>query len=198
MVDWTLYGVGPFTSSLLGALGADVIKVEPAPRGDPTQKVPPYNNGLASFYINYNSGKRCIQLDLRQAAGRERMWQLIEAAEVMVTNFRPGTAEKLGFGQEVVLARNPDIVYLASTAWGEVGPMRDQGGADNWVQPFCGWCSINGRENGPWEFLRFLGHIVLQRCRDPDRAGRSAPRRWSRRPHVDAGERHRHSVEPLL
>jgi CoA:oxalate CoA-transferase len=98
---------------------------------------------------------------MNQEADRESMWRLIEGADVMVTNFRAGVAEKFGFGQPEVLARNPEIIYLACNGWGETGPMKDQGGADPQVQAFCGWCSITGPEGGDWEFLRFLGHIDM-------------------------------------
>jgi CoA:oxalate CoA-transferase len=161
VVDWTIYGVGPFATSLLAAMGADVTKVEQAPRGDPQQFIGPFVAGLASLYINFNTGKRSIRLDLRDDHDREDMWKLIESADVLVTNFRAGTGEKLGFGPEEVLARNPGIVYVPTNGWGDGGPMWSQGAADTAVAVLSGWCSVTGREGGAWEQIRFAGHIDM-------------------------------------
>jgi crotonobetainyl-CoA:carnitine CoA-transferase CaiB-like acyl-CoA transferase len=161
VVDWTLYGVGPFAGALLGALGADVIKVEAPPRGDAQQYIPPTINGIASLYINFNTSKRGIHLDLKNEADRKQMWRLIESSDVLLINFRRGVPARLGFGYDDVRKHNPNLVYIHSTGWGEVGPMRDQGGGDTWNQVFSGFCSINGQEGGRWEELRFKGHLDL-------------------------------------
>jgi crotonobetainyl-CoA:carnitine CoA-transferase CaiB-like acyl-CoA transferase len=160
VVDWTIYGVGPFAASLLAALGADVVKVEP-PAGDPQLSIGPFLNGVASLYLNFNMGKRSIRLDVKDEADKAILWRLVEHADVLLTNFRPGTAAKLGFGEAELAARNPDLVYVDCTGWGELGPMRQQGGADPAVQAFCGWCAITGDEGGPAQLLRYLGHIDL-------------------------------------
>jgi crotonobetainyl-CoA:carnitine CoA-transferase CaiB-like acyl-CoA transferase len=160
VVDWTIYGVGPFAASMLAALGADVVKVEP-PAGDPQLLIGPYLNGVASLYLNFNMGKRSIRLDVKDAADKACLWRLVEHADLLLTNFRPGRAAKLGFGDAELAARNPDLVYVDCTGWGELGPMREQGGADPAVQAFCGWCSITGEEGGPAQLLRYLGHIDL-------------------------------------
>jgi formyl-CoA transferase len=161
IVDWTQFGVGPFATSLLGAMGADVIHVEVPPKGDPQQFIPPTIDGIAALYLNYNTSKRSIHLDLRADEDRETMWALIESADVLVNNLRPNSVRRLGFDPESVLARNPSIVYCMSNGWGEDGPMVDKAGADNQVQAFGGWCSVMGEEGGPPEFLRFLGQIDL-------------------------------------
>src|SRR5258708_22142107 len=90
VIDWTLYGVGLFAGSLLAALGADVIKIETPPRGDPQQYIPPTVGGLAGLYINFNTGKRCIHLDLKDERGRDYLWKLIDTSDLMLTNFRAG------------------------------------------------------------------------------------------------------------
>jgi CoA:oxalate CoA-transferase len=160
VVDWTQYGVGPFASSLLGALGASVIHVE-GPSGDPQQRVPPTIDGVATCYINFNTSKRSIILDLHDERDRQRMWRLIERSDVLVSNFKPSSVKNLGFTSDAVLASNPDIVYCVSNGWGDSGPLADNVGSDPVVQFFGGWCSVTGEEGGSWEALRFLGHIDL-------------------------------------
>jgi CoA:oxalate CoA-transferase len=160
VVDWTQYGVGPFATSLLGAMGASVIHVE-GPRGDPQQRVPPTIDGVAACYINFNTSKRSIFLDLTDTGDRLRMWQLIERSDVLVNNFKPSSVQRLGFAPEAVMSRNPDIVYCMTNGWGEFGPLANKTGTDPVLQYFGGWCSVTGEEGGSWEALRFFGHIDL-------------------------------------
>ena len=160
VVDWTQYGVGPFATSLLGALGASVIHVE-GPQGDPQRHVPPTIDGVAACYINFNTSKRSIRLDLNDARDRERMWHLIEVSDVLVNNFKPSSVRNLGFTAEEVTSRNPDIIYCVSNGWGSLGPLANNVGSDPVLQVFGGWCSVTGEDGGSWEALRFLGHIDL-------------------------------------
>ncbi len=160
VVDWTQYGVGPFATSLLGALGASVIHVE-GPQGDPQCHVPPTIDGVAACYINFNTSKRSIRLDLNDARDRERMWRLIEVSDVLVNNFKPSSVKNLGFTAGEVTARNPDIVYCVSNGWGSSGPLANNVGSDPVLQVFGGWCSVTGEDGGSWEALRFFGHIDL-------------------------------------
>jgi CoA:oxalate CoA-transferase len=161
VVDWTQYGAGPFGASLLGALGADVIHIEVPPHGDPQSSIAPTIDGIAAMYVNYNLGKRSAMLDLRADDDRERMWELVRRADVLVTNFKPDSLKRLGFGADEVLAQNPDIVYCISNGWGDRGPRAGHSGGDHAVQAFCGWCSVTGAEGAAGEFLRYLGHIDL-------------------------------------
>jgi crotonobetainyl-CoA:carnitine CoA-transferase CaiB-like acyl-CoA transferase len=160
VVDWTQYGVGPFATSLLGAMGASVIHVE-GPSGDPQQRVPPTIDGVAACYINFNTSKRSIILDLHDDRDSQRMWRLIERSDVLVNNFKPSSVKNLGFTPDAVLARNPDIIYCMSNGWGDAGPLADNIGSDPVVQFFGGWCSVTGEEGGSWEAQRYLGHIDL-------------------------------------
>lgn len=159
VVDWTMMGVGPFSGAVLGALGADVYKIE-SPEGDfMAGRITPQINGVSAVYVGCNTSKRSIRLDLRGGDDRETMWRLIERADVMFNNLRYGVADRLGFGYDKVRARNPGIVYLQSTGFGTVGPMRDFTGGDHWCQVFSGWCGIMGNEGGRPEMVRFLGHL---------------------------------------
>jgi crotonobetainyl-CoA:carnitine CoA-transferase CaiB-like acyl-CoA transferase len=160
VVDWTQYGVGPFATSLLGAMGASVVHVE-GPGGDPQRHVPPTIEGVSACFINFNTSKRSIRLNLSDAPDRQRMWRLIELSDVLVTNFKPSSVQNLGFTRDAVMSRNPDIIYCRSNGWGDSGPLANNVGSDPVLQFFGGWCSVTGEEDGNWEALRFLGHIDL-------------------------------------
>jgi crotonobetainyl-CoA:carnitine CoA-transferase CaiB-like acyl-CoA transferase len=114
---------------MLADLGAEVIKVEP-PGGDRWRQQAPVAPGESRPYLGVNRGKRGTVLDLRREEGRAVLLRLIDRADVFLTNFRPGVAERLGVGYEQLSARNPRLVYGENTAFGAVGPERDRPGFD--------------------------------------------------------------------
>jgi crotonobetainyl-CoA:carnitine CoA-transferase CaiB-like acyl-CoA transferase len=159
--DLTIAAVGPWATKLLGALGADVIKVE-APGGDRlSHAVPPTIKGSSVLYISANHNKRMIELDLKQEADRAIALKIIEKSDVFVQNMRPGAVERLGLGYEVVAKVNPRMIYVAASAYGRSGPMAGEAGIDPTVQSFCGWCGITGPEHGRGEMYRHLAHLDL-------------------------------------
>ena len=159
--DLTIAAVGPWATKLLGALGADVIKVE-VPGGDRlSHAVPPTIKGTSVLYISANHNKRMIELDLKAEGDRAIALKIIEKSDVFVQNMRPGAVERLGLGYETVAKVNPRIVYVAASAYGRSGPMAREAGIDPTVQSFCGWCSITGPENGRGEMFRHLAHLDL-------------------------------------
>jgi crotonobetainyl-CoA:carnitine CoA-transferase CaiB-like acyl-CoA transferase len=159
--DLTVAAVGPWATKLLGAMGADVIKVE-APGGDQlSHAVPPRIRGSSVLYISANHNKRMIELDLKQEADRAIALRIVEKSDVFVNNMRPGAVERLGLGYEVIEKVNPRIIYVLASAYGRSGPMAGEGGVDPTVQAFCGWCSITGPELGRGEMFRHLAHIDL-------------------------------------
>src|SRR5713101_870601 len=159
--DLTVAAVGPWASKLLGAMGADVIKVE-APGGDQlSHAVPPRIKGNSVLYISANHNKRMIELDLKQEADRAIALRIVEKSDVFVNNMRPGAVERLGLGYDVVAKINPRIVYVLASAYGRSGPMATEAGVDPTVQAFCGWCSSTGPEQGRGEMFRHLAHIDL-------------------------------------
>src|SRR5271155_3008842 len=114
VVDLTRVLSGPFCTMQLGDLGAEVIKVERPGEGDDTRAfAPPYQGDQASYFLSVNRNKKSITLDLKSPAGREILWRLIETADVLVENFRPGVMDRLGFGYAAVSARRPSLVYCA-------------------------------------------------------------------------------------
>jgi crotonobetainyl-CoA:carnitine CoA-transferase CaiB-like acyl-CoA transferase len=159
--DLTVAAVGPWATKLLGAMGADVIKVE-APGGDQlSHAVPPKIKGNSVLYISGNHNKRMIELDLKQEADRAIALRIVEKSDIFVNNMRPGAVERLGLGYDVVSKVNPSIIYVLASAYGRSGPMATEAGVDPTVQAFCGWCSITGPERGRGEMFRHLAHIDL-------------------------------------
>jgi len=159
--DLTVAAVGPWSTRLLGAMGADVIRVE-RPGGDNLSTgVPPRINGTSVLHISANHNKRNIELDLKKESDRAIALKIIERSDVFVQNMRTGTVERLGLGYEQVAKVNPRIIYVAASAYGRTGPMAHLGAIDPEIQAMCGWCSIMGAEGGRGEMFRHLGHIDL-------------------------------------
>src|SRR2546429_6666352 len=112
VLDLTQIMAGPFCTMLLADLGAEVIKIENPRGGDDSRRMaPPYYNGESAAFIAMNRNKYGIALDIRTPTGKQVLWRLIESADVLVENFRPGTMTRLGFGYEEVHARYPALVY---------------------------------------------------------------------------------------
>ena len=148
VVDCSTVLAGPFCTMLLGDLGADVIKVEP-PEGDATRGWgPPWvgdgDARTASYYLAVNRNKRSIRLDLHSDEGRAVLRRLVERGDVLVENFRRGTFERLGFGDQELRALNAGLVHLAIGGYGPTGPDADRPGYDFVVQAAGGLMSITG------------------------------------------------------
>ena len=159
--DLTVAAVGPWSTKLLGAMGADVIRVE-RPGGDNLSTgVPPRINGTSVLHISANQNKRNTELDLKKESDRAIALEIIEHSDVFVQNMRTGTVERLGLGYEAVAKVNPRIIYVAASAYGRIGPMAHFGAIDPEIQAMCGWCSIMGQTGGRGEMFRHLGHIDL-------------------------------------
>lgn len=136
---------GPYCSQILADHGATVIKVEP-PQGDETRDWgPPFHEGDASYFVGLNRNKRSIGLDLRTEQGREVLLRLLDGADVLLENYKPGTMEKWGLGYEEVLSKQfPDLIHCRISGFGSDGPMGGFPGYDAVVQAMAGWLSING------------------------------------------------------
>lgn len=149
VLDFSHWLAGPYCTNMLSDLGADVIKVEP-PQGDPTRNTGSLKVGDESaLFLIYNHGKRSIALDLRRPEDLEAARRLAERSDVVVENFRPGTADRLGIGYQELARRNPRLVYCSVSAFGEDGPYRDRPGMDPIVQAMGGVMSVTGEPGGP-------------------------------------------------
>ena len=139
---------GPYCTQILGDHGADVIKVEP-PQGDETRSWgPPFENGSSSYFQGVNRNKRGIVLDLKQERAREMLLVMLETADVLVENFKPGTLDRWGLGADVLTSRFPRLVHCRVSGFGADGPLGGLPGYDAAVQAMVGLMSINGATNG--------------------------------------------------
>lgn len=154
VVDFTRLLAGPYATMTLAELGADVVKVEMPEVGDETRAWgPPFVGASSAYFHAVNRGKRSIVIDLAAPEGREIAHRLIESADVVLENFRPGVADRLGIGADEVLARHPRVVYGSITGFGATGPMAEQPGTEVIVEAESGLMSITGLPDG--EPVRF-------------------------------------------
>ncbi len=153
VLDFTQVFAGPFGSYQLALLGADVIKIE-RPGGDDMRYGPPNKDwsakGLGTSWMAINSNKRNIALDLTRPDAVEIVKRLVEKADVVMENYRPGVMEKLGIGWPQLSAVNPRLIYAAVSGFGQVGPERTAAAYDGKIQAMSGLMSITGtKESGP-------------------------------------------------
>jgi CoA:oxalate CoA-transferase len=149
ILDLTRVLAGPYCTTLLWELGAEVLKIEQPGHGDDTRAFPPFVNGESVYFASINRGKRSLALDLKNPEDRVVFDRLLERADVLVENFRPGTMERMGYGYEAIKARHPGLIYAAISGFGHTGPYRDLPAYDLIVQALGGMISINGEEGGP-------------------------------------------------
>jgi CoA:oxalate CoA-transferase len=149
VLDLTWVLSGPYAAMVLTDLGADVIKVERPPYGDVARTTGPHINGESTYFFSINRGKKSTLIDLRKPQGKELFLRLVEKADVVMENFTPGTMDRLGLGYDVLSARNPRIIYSATSGFGQTGPDRDKPALDVVVQGMGGVMSITGEEGGP-------------------------------------------------
>lgn len=151
VADFTQLAQGPFATQMLGDLGAEIIKVEPI-KGDWMRHwsmANLYIEGEGASFLSFNRNKRSIAIDLKHPRGKVVALRLIERADVVIENFRPGVMERLGLGYETLAAVNPRLVYCASSGWGQTGPYVTRPGQDLLVQAVAGIGFLNGNADGP-------------------------------------------------
>ena len=150
VVDVTTSIAGPYCAEILGALGADVVKVERPDTGDDGRAWgPPFWNGESAMFLSVNAGKRSLAVSLADERGREIVLRLAASADVFLQSLRPGLAERSGLGPEAVLARNPRLVYCSVGAYGRVGPLSQEPGYDALMQAAGGLISMTGEPGRP-------------------------------------------------
>lgn len=147
VVDLSQGIAGPYCAQILSQMGADVVKVEP-PSGDWGRTMGVAVDGFTAIAVAFNRGKRSIAVDAQTDAGREVVWRLVSRADVVVQSFRPGVAERLGFGPVQVAAANPGVVYVSISAFGQSGPYADRPGTDSVMQAVSGLMALNADASG--------------------------------------------------
>jgi crotonobetainyl-CoA:carnitine CoA-transferase CaiB-like acyl-CoA transferase len=140
---------GPFATMVFADLGADVIKLENPTAGDDTREwAPPYQGDQSAYFLAINRNKRGIAVDLKSEQGRVIAQRLADQADVLVENFRPGTAARLGLGYEELSQRNPRLIYASISGFGQTGPYASEPGYDAIAQALGGLMSVTGESDG--------------------------------------------------
>jgi len=150
VLDLGRYQAGPRAALVLARLGAEVIKIE-ALNGDESrgERITGSVRGQNPYWVQYNSGKKSIAIDLRQEKAKEILRDLVKLSDVFIQNFRPGTIEKMGFSYEILRDLNPGIVMLNVSAYGQYGPYRDRIGFDQIGQAISGLMQLTGYPDTP-------------------------------------------------
>jgi CoA:oxalate CoA-transferase len=147
VIDFSRVLAGPLCSALLGDLGADVIKIE-SPDGDDYRAIGPFVRGESGLFSAMNRNKRSVVIDLKTADGQMLAQSLCAQADVVVENFRPGVAERLGIGYETLSARHPELVYASVSGFGQTGPESHRPAYDIILQALCGLMDATGAPDG--------------------------------------------------
>ncbi|HTR86459.1 MAG TPA: CoA transferase [Reyranella sp.] len=148
VLDLTTHLSGPFCGMQLGDMGADVIKIEP-PAGESMRGAPPFIEGEGAPFMLWNRNKRGITLDLKNADDLATFWDLVDGADVVLENFRPGVIDRLGIGWEALHKRNPRLILGSISGFGQTGPYAKRGGFDLIMQAMSGLMSVTGPKDGP-------------------------------------------------
>lgn len=130
VLDLSRYLPGPFASLRLAEMGAEVIKIEAKPSGDPGRGLPPHLEGAGAVFLACNPGKKSVAVNLRQAEGVEIVQRLMEKADVVLESYRPSVADQIGLGYEQAKEINPKIIYCSLSGYGQHGKMAAMGGHD--------------------------------------------------------------------
>ena len=156
VLDLTSMVSGPVAAMILGDQGADVIKVEPV-HGEQLRYLGVQHNGISPTLYSCNRNKRSIAIDLKSGAGKEVLWKLIDAADVLLQNFRPGAIERMGFGEQEVRKRNPGIIFVSINGFGEKGPYAHKRVYDPIIQGLSGAADIQAnRDTGRPGMFRII------------------------------------------
>lgn len=149
VIDLTRVLAGPYCTMVLSDLGARVIKVERPVVGDDARHIGPFINEKSAYFMSLNRGKESIALDLKTLEDKETFLSLLEGADVLVENYRPGTMEKLGLGWEFLSKKFPNLIYAAASGFGHSGPYSKRPAYDMVVQGMGGIMSLTGHEGSP-------------------------------------------------
>ncbi|MBH68261.1 MAG: carnitine dehydratase [Rhodospirillaceae bacterium] len=147
VVDLTRILAGPFCTLMLADMGAEVIKVEP-PKGDPVREQGIIKEGLSWYFAQFNRNKKSVVLDLYTEQGKEDLILLLETADVLVDNYRPGVLAKMGFSEEKLELINPRLIHASVNGYGSTGPYVDRPSFDFIAQAMSGFMSVNGSADG--------------------------------------------------
>ena len=149
VLDFSRVLSGPMATMVMADLGAHVIKVEDLEGSDVTRHNPPYVNGESHYFLSLNRNKESLAIDLKRPEGREIALRLAEQSDVVVENFRPGVADRLGLGHAALSALNPRLVYCSIAGFGQTGPWRNKTAFDLIIQALTGAVAVTGEPDRP-------------------------------------------------
>jgi len=148
VLDLTNVMAGPYCAMVLGDMGAQVVKIEAFPEGDASRRFEPQVNGESYCFAVLNRNKKSLALDLKQPRGKEIAMRLGEQADIVIENFRPGVAKKLGIDYDGFKAKNPGVIYASMSGFGQTGPYGRKGGFDIIAQGMSGIMMMTGYPGG--------------------------------------------------
>jgi crotonobetainyl-CoA:carnitine CoA-transferase CaiB-like acyl-CoA transferase len=148
VLDLSRVLAGPFCSMNLSDLGAEVIKVEIPIRGDDTRGYPPFINGVSSYFLSLNRGKKSLTLNLKEEEGVKIVHELVSQCDVVLENFRPGVTKRLNVDYDTLKKINPKIIYCSISSFGQTGPYAQWPGYDLIIQGMSGLMGITGEKGG--------------------------------------------------
>jgi crotonobetainyl-CoA:carnitine CoA-transferase CaiB-like acyl-CoA transferase len=148
IVDLTRVVAGPFCTMMLGDMGAEVLKIEEPKHGDDSRAWAPFMAGTGSFFLALNRSKKSVAIDLKTREGAAALTRLIESADVLIENFRPGSLAELGFDYASAAALNPRLIYCSISGYGQTGPSSQLPGYDAVLQGEAGIMDMTGFQDG--------------------------------------------------
>jgi len=161
VLDLSRVLAGPWCASLLNDLGAEVIKIEMPGSGDDSRSFTPHIGGESSYFMQLNHGKKSVTLDLKTAQGLAILKQLVDSADVLVENFRPGVTARLGIDYATLQAINPRLVYVSISGFGQQGPLSHKAAYDHIIQAIGGIMQVTGWPDGqPTRVGDAIGDVV--------------------------------------
>jgi crotonobetainyl-CoA:carnitine CoA-transferase CaiB-like acyl-CoA transferase len=149
VLDFTQIVAGPTTTKLMAEMGAEVIKVEQAPKGDPARLNPVLRNGRSAYFFQHNLGKQSLCVNLKKKEGRELIRALIPKIDVVVENYSPGVMKRMGFDYESLKQLNPRLIMCSISALGQTGPSAAVPGFDYIAQAYAGITEVMGEPGQP-------------------------------------------------
>lgn len=153
VLDFTQYLAGPTVTRLMAEMGADIIKVEIAPMGDPARLLPTIKSGRSGYFVQQNRGKKSLCLDLQKPEALDILRALVAKVDVVVENFGPGVLQKRGLDYESLKRINPRVIMASLSAFGRQSPLAHKTGYDMIAQAFSGLMSMTGEPDGPPTFV---------------------------------------------
>lgn len=159
VLDFSRMVAGPMCTALLADIGADVLKIEP-PQGDDARHIFPFANGESALFMMLNRNKKGLVLDLKSDVDRQCVYRMVIDADVVIENYRPGVAERLGIDYATLAKINPKLVYASISGFGQSGPMSQRPSYDIIAQAMTGLMSVTGApDGGPTQLSESFGDM---------------------------------------